>query len=833
MPSASIRDRFVPSRHVLHCWLGALLLMSGGLTTTAAVGQTIATIAGGLGYPRSLALDGQGNLFFSNSDSSSITHLGKIQTSGSQTQVTIFGQGELGRAGNVGVDASGNLFVFDEKYGTLLEYRAADQFKTPKTLAGGSGIQAPGAFALDSSGNIFFIVGTGVQELLAPDYTTVKSIGGNFTAPLAIAVDSDENVFVTDIVTDSVYEMVAEGGYATVKTLAGLFVFAAGVTVDRQGNVFVADVDGNQVYEIPAAGGYSAIQALGSGFDHPYNVAVDASGNVFVTEPEPGTLKEILAAGGYAAVVTLASGFDNPTGLAIDGAGNIILADTDDAAVDILSAASGYVGIDKVISGFPLDFPTGLAVDGAGNVFVSDEFDQSIKEILASSGYATLIKLPIRGISPLAVTLDRAGNLYFADGANVYEADAASGYATVKTLGIGLYYSADDPVAIAVDDKDNVFIATFGVVLEILAQDGSVRTLTTAFTTPEAMTIDGAGNLYLTQYGSDSVARIATTGDAVRIDYLGSGFENPDGAAVDSAGNVFVADTTHDAVREILATPPSLAASVLPGSRSVQIGTAATVFATLINAGSDTLQNCRVSLPPSPLTYGLTLAYQTTDPTTNALTGQPNTPVTLAGQGGSQSFLVSIQSTPQVTPPLPDLAQALDFQCDGAKAGTVEVAPVFPGVDTIDLSFSDTPTSDIIALAATPTNNGIVDVPLGGDAAFAVASIDVGTADQIVVSVDTGLATLPLTATICQTDPITAQCLAPPAATVAVTYSVLAGPTFSVFLHATGPIPFDPAASRVNVRFQDFYILYQIGRPPIPTIVYQERGLTSVAVETN
>ena len=86
------------------------------------------------------------------------------------------------------------------------------------------------------------------------------------------------------------------------------------------------------------------------------------------------------------------------------------------------------------------------------------------------------------------------------------------------------------------------------------------------------------------------------------------------------------------------------------------------------------------------------------------------------------------------------------------------------------------------------------------------------------MSIDTGAATLPVTATICQTDPSTAQCLAAPTPGLSLS-SFAAGstPTFSVFLQASGPVAFDPAGSRIFVRFM------QPGAG---------EGVTSVAIET-
>ena len=233
-------------------------------------------------------------------------------------------------------------------------------------------------------------------------------------------------------------------------------------------------------------------------------------------------------------------------------------------------------------------------------------------------------------------------------------------------------------------------------------------------------------------------------------------------------------------------------ASVLPGGRSVQTGSAATVFASFENTGSATLNGCNIALPGSA-PAGLGITYQTTNPSTNALTGTPNTPVSINGGNTNQTFLLSFTDSSAAT----ESAMALNFSC----SGTTSVATI-PGVNTVDLLFSTTPITDVIALAATATNNGIVSMPVGGAGAFAVASANVGASGSITVSTDTNGATLPIAVNVCQTN-ASAACMAPPSATVTLTDSAGATPTFSVFINASAAISLDPANSRIFVRFKD------------------------------
>jgi hypothetical protein len=235
----------------------------------------------------------------------------------------------------------------------------------------------------------------------------------------------------------------------------------------------------------------------------------------------------------------------------------------------------------------------------------------------------------------------------------------------------------------------------------------------------------------------------------------------------------------------------SLVAAVLPTSRAVQVGTPATAFVTIINTGTVTANSVSVALPPGlPATFG----YQTTDPATNLPVGQPNTPANI-GPGQSQSYVVAI--TPQA--PIPPTDVALIYS--GTNTGAV--APIV-GVNTLLLFASATPTPDLIALAATPSGDGILNIPgVTGSTAFAVASSNVGAGGLVTVSADTGAATVPVTVAVCQTNPQTGSCLAAPTSTLTAQIDGGATSTFSVFVTGNAFVPLEPAANRVFVRFRD------------------------------
>jgi hypothetical protein len=257
----------------------------------------------------------------------------------------------------------------------------------------------------------------------------------------------------------------------------------------------------------------------------------------------------------------------------------------------------------------------------------------------------------------------------------------------------------------------------------------------------------------------------------------------------------------------------ALLAAVLPVSRSSTIGSPATgtvtAFATIIN--TDTVAGIGCSITPTNI-LPASFTYQTTSSQTNALTGTANTPVNIPGNNGLQSFVIAFTPTAAISP----TNVQFSFSCSNENA-----APVNVGLNTLLLSAATSPTPDVIALAATTKNDGIVHVTTGllpsATGVFAVASDNLGASASITVGTNTGGATLPISVTICQTNS-SGQCLQTPSTSVTTTIATNATPTFGVFVTATNTVPFDPANNRIFVTFSDSSNAV--------------RGETSVAVET-
>jgi hypothetical protein len=246
-----------------------------------------------------------------------------------------------------------------------------------------------------------------------------------------------------------------------------------------------------------------------------------------------------------------------------------------------------------------------------------------------------------------------------------------------------------------------------------------------------------------------------------------------------------------------------LLTAVLPSSRSAVEGQPVTVFATVINTSGKDLQFCDISTEDH---LNTSVTFATTDPLTNQVLNA--TPYFNVAAGASQSLVLTLVSADVVAGQVEPVVTCRD------STKTYSSIPVV-GLNTILFSSSVQPVPDVIALVASPSNDGVLRIQGNGANAFAVAVSNVGVSDTISAKVDTGDITLPIAVSLCQTD-AHGQCLQPAAAGATVSLAANATTSYSVFVQATGQIPFYPAGARIFVRFYD-----SSG---------QVRGATSVAV---
>jgi len=423
-----------------------------------------------------------------------------------------------------------------------------------------------------------------------------------------------------------------------------------------------------------------------------------------------------------------------------------------------------------------------LAVSSNGAVAVGTAIDGNFHQV-------AVIWTPTLGLQPIGALLTDAGVTTVQD------------WGLSQATGI----SADGTVIVGTGDYGN-------------APNGWIAVLPSSFLIPPetlSVSVTGSGTVTSGDGDINCGATCTTTyasGTVVSLTAApASGFAFTSwGGACSGVGTCLVTVNQGQSVSANFSqgSPPTspLVAALLPASRSATVGNPVTVFATIINAGSSTAPQCAITPAGGQL---VSFLYQATNPTTNGLIGAANTPIDIPA-GQAQSFVIAITPRAAFGP----VQVPFSFACNN-----VVPAANVTGVNTLLLSASTTPVPDIVALAATASNDGILHITgTSGANAFALATVNLGAGGAITVSANTAGANLPLALTLCQTDPSSGQCISPTGGTVSTTIDANATPTFTVFGTASGAIAFDPANNRIFVQFTDN--------------TNAVRGETSVAVET-
>jgi len=554
-----------------------MITAAGSVTTYAGTGSPGSSdgtgTAAGFNFPRAIVVDGLGYVYVADTSNGTIR---KIAPGGVVTTLA----GTAGLTGSA--DGNGSAARFNRPLGIAVT-NAGDAVYVGDT-------SNHTVRKITSSGDVTTLAG------LALSYGSADGSGSaaRFYFPNGVAVDSGGNLAVSDSSNSTIRWVTVSGD---VTTLAGTPVYGStdgtgaaarfhspqGMGADAAGNVYVAD-NANQIIRKIAPGGVVTTlagmpgtvgTADGTGsaarFNSPTGLAVDLSGNIYVTD-NGRTIRKITPAGevttlaGNASVSGSADGtgtaaqFRSPAGIAVDAAGNLYVADqgnytirkvTSAGVVTTLAGTAGTSGsVDGTGSAALFGNPTGVAIDPSGNVFVTDAFNRVIRKI-----------------TPAGVVTKFAGSPWTFGGTND---------------GTGLQAQFNTPWAIAADAAGNLYVADqISQTIRRIRPDGLVSTLAgftgssgttdgagqeARFYGPYGLTVDGAGNLYV----SDSVnctirkgievagevpyAFSTLAGNSIGYGYAdGTGsaarFNRGSGITSDAAGNVYVAD--NNAIRKV------------------------------------------------------------------------------------------------------------------------------------------------------------------------------------------------------------------------------------------------------------------------------------------
>lgn len=373
---------------------------------------------------------------------------------------------------------------------------------------------------------------------------------------------------ITTVVGSGIQGSSGDGGLARKAKLCHPW----GVSIDHFGNIYIADTGNNRIRKISAntniittiAGngipGYSGDDGLciHAKIDSPSDLITDSNGNLYFTDTNNNRIRKIDFTQGGIIMTIAGTGGDGysgdggsallaelhrPLGIALDKDENIYVTDScnhrirkinsNDSIITTIAGRgdAGFSSDGIYATHTRLNLPWGIAVDSMNNVYFSDSDNHRIRKITAATNLiSTVAGTGVEGFSgdrekckdaqvnaPWGLTLDKRGNLYFADGEN--HRIRKINLNPVSKWGM----AADSSGNIYFGDGDNLLIRKLNITtgkVDLLNNSSSMMSELqnkADFQGPWSVAVDSGGTMWVVDNINDQVQQITPSGEITTL----------------------------------------------------------------------------------------------------------------------------------------------------------------------------------------------------------------------------------------------------------------------------------------------------------------------------
>jgi WD40 repeat protein len=271
---------------------------------------------------------------------------------------------------------------------------------------------SPFGLAVDKNDNIYVADAANNRIRKITPAGIVTTLEAELDKPNDVAIDKAGNIYALERDNHRIRKIALDG---TLTTLAGngspgnadgigtsaQFNSPSAIAVDSENNVYVADTDNHRIRKITPAGKVTTLagnkqdyaEGIGTtaSFNSPRGVTVDTNNNVYVTDSKNYRIRKITPEGLVTTLAGRTDGLADGEGLnaqfsfnekiAVDHTGNLYVTDTLNQSIRLITplgkvitlAGDGNVGTKDGLGTEALFYqPLGIVIDSKGHVYVSE-----------------------------------------------------------------------------------------------------------------------------------------------------------------------------------------------------------------------------------------------------------------------------------------------------------------------------------------------------------------------------------------------------------------------------------------------------------------------------